>query len=112
MIEELILNYLSAALDIPCHMELPENPSGSFCVVEKAGSDGTDEIPEAVLAVQSYGGTKYEAARLNHRVVQAMAGAGALPQVVSCQCNTDYDFPDTTHKLPRYQAVFQVVYYD
>ena len=34
-----------------------------------------------------------------------------LPEIVSCTLNTDYNFPDTTRKLPRYQAVFEVVHY-
>lgn len=42
---------------------------------------------------------------------QAMLDADTLPEVVSCKLVTDYDFPDTTRKLPRYQAVFELVHY-
>ena len=44
-------------------------------------------------------------------LVQAMLDADTLPEVVSCKLVTDYDFPDTTRKLPRYQAVFELVHY-
>lgn len=47
----------------------------------------------------------------SHRVVQTMLDADTLPEIVSCTLNTDYNFPDTTRKLPRYQAVFEVVHY-
>ena len=110
MIEEIILNYLREN-GFPCFMSVPENPSGNFCVLEKTGSGCDEGIYTATLAVQSYGGTDYEAARLNHRVVQAMQAADTLPEVVSCDLVTDYNFPDTTRKRPRYQAVFSITHY-
>lgn len=110
MIEEIILNYLREN-GFPCFMSVPENPSGNFCVLEKTGSDCDEGIYTATLAVQFYGGTDYEAARLNHRVVQAMQAADTLPEVVSCDLVTDYNFPDTTRKRPRYQAVFSITHY-
>ena len=61
--------------------------------------------------MQSYGKSKFSAAQLNHHVVQAMLDADTLPEVVSCKLVTDYDFPDTTRKRPRYQAVFELVHY-
>ena len=36
----------------------------------------------------------------------------SMPAISSCERNTDYNFPDTTRRLPRYQAVFDLVYYD
>lgn len=110
MIEEIILNYLREN-GFPCFMSVPENPSDNFCVLEKTGSGCEEGIYTATLAVQSYGGTDYEAARLNHRVVQAMQDADNLPQLVRCDLYSDYNFPDTTRKRPRYQAVFGVVHY-
>ena len=112
MIEEIILNYLTAQLTVPCYLSVPENFSGNFYVLEKTGSGCDDGLYQAVLAVQSYGTSDYEAARLNHTVVQTMQAADRLPQVSRCALNTDYNFPDTTRKLPRYQAVFDVVYYE
>ena len=110
MIEEIIQNYLRENA-FPCYMSVPENPSGNFCVLEKTGSGCDAGIYTATLAVQSYGGSDYEAAQLNHHVVQAMQNADTLPEIVSCELNTDYNFPDTTRKRPRYQAVFSVTHY-
>nr|DAP42173.1 MAG TPA: tail completion protein [Caudoviricetes sp.] len=110
MIEEIILNYLRENA-FPCYMSVPEKPSGNFCVLEKTGSSYEDGIFTATLAVQSYGSSDYAAAQLSHRVVQTMLDADTLPEIVSCTLNTDYNFPDTTRKLPRYQAVFEVVHY-
>ena len=110
MIEETIQNYLRENA-FPCYLSVPEKPSGNFCVLEKTGSSYEDGIFTATLAVQSYGSSDYAAAQLSHRVVQTMLDADTLPDIVSCTLNTDYNFPDTTCKLPRYQAVFDVVHY-
>lgn len=110
MIEEIILNYLREN-GFSCFMSMPESPSGNFCVLEKTGSDYAEGIYTATLAVQSYGVSDYEAARLSHRVVQAMQAADTLPEIISCRPVTDYNFPDTTRKRPRYQAVFSVTHY-
>ena len=110
MIEEVILNYLRENA-FSCYMSMPEKPSGNFCVLEKTGSSYEDGIFTATLAVQSYGSSDYAAAQLSHRVVQTMLDADTLPEIVSCTLNTDYNFPDTTRKLPRYQAVIEEVHY-
>lgn len=110
MIEEAILNYLRENA-FSCYMSMPEKPSGNFCILEKTGDSPDEGIYTATLAVQSYGSSDYAAAQLSHRVVQAMLDADTLPELVSCTLNTDYNFPDTTRKLPRYQAVFEVVHY-
>ena len=85
--------------------------------VEKTGSGCEDGIYNATIAVQSYGpaatshdGT-LDAARLNELVKAAMQDADNLPQLVRCDLYSDYNFPDTTRKRPRYQAVFGVVHY-
>ena len=116
MIEEIIQNYLRENA-FPCYLSVPENPSGNFCVLEKTGSSYKDGIFTATLAVQSYGHNACDhdgtlgAAQLNEQIKAAMQAADTLPEVVSCRPVTDYNFPDTTRKRPRYQAVFEVVHY-
>lgn len=112
MIEKILLDYLSDALLVPCYVSMPEKPSGSFCVLEKTGSGPDDGLNHATIAVQSYGTSVLEAAALNLQVIAAMKDAVTLPEISSCDLNTDYNFPDTTRRLPRYQAVFDLVYYD
>lgn len=111
MIEKIILDYLLQN-GFPCYTSVPENPSGNFCVLEKTGSAYKDGLFFATLAVQSYGSSDFAAAQLNHFVVRAMLDADTLPEISSCELNTDYNFPDTARKLSRYQAVFDLVYYE
>ena len=112
MIEQTILDYLTGALDVPVRMQLPENPSGSFVVLQRTGGGSADHLRSALLAVQSYGPTLYDAARLNERVVQAMEAAPeVLDGLAACALNADYSSPDAVRKLHRYQAVCELIYY-
>lgn len=111
MIEETILNYLSDALDAPVSMEVPAASTGRFVVLEKTSTGTTDCIPRATFAIQSYGCSLLEAARLNEQVKQVMEGLTDLDEVSSCRLNTDYNFTDTTTKHYRYQAVYDLVFY-
>ena len=104
MIEEIILNYLRENA-FSCYTSMPEKPSGNFCILEKTGSGYHNGLYSATLAIQSYGSSDYAAAQLSHHVGQAML------EVASCSLDTDYNFPDTTRKRPRYQAVFSITHY-
>lgn len=112
MIEKTILDHISATLQVSCGMERPANAPASFVVVEKTGESRTNGINTAILAVQSYGATFYEAACLNEEVKAAMFSAQALPEIAAVRLNSDYNFTDTDTKRYRYQAVFDVTYYD
>ena len=111
MIEKIVLDYLKDELGIEAMKELPENLPEAFVYVEKTGSSEKNLISGAVIAVQSYAGTRFEAARLNERVIEAMRGLVQLDEVCSVKLNTDYSFPDTDRKRPRYQAVFDITHY-
>ena len=77
MIEKTILDHLASALDVPCSMERPAKEPVSFVLLEKTGNSCTNRVCTAILAVQSYGSTLYEAACLNEDVKRAMNAAAA-----------------------------------
>lgn len=112
MIEKTILDYLSSVLKVPCGMELPENMPASYIVLERTGSSTINRISTAILAVQSYGLSLYEAALLNEQVKIAMLSAVELNSVAAVHLNSDYNFTDTISKRYRYQAVFDITYYE
>lgn len=112
MIELLLLDYLSEQTKTPCYLSVPENASGTFYVLEKTGGSEDEGISGATLAVQSYASTVPEASRANTRAKAALLDAEQLPRIIRCELNTDYNFPDTTHRRARYQAVFEVDYYE
>lgn len=112
MIEKTILDYLSGVLSVPVYLEVPEEPPDSFALLEKTGSSRTNWICAATLAIQSYGPSLYAAAALNEQVKAAMDGAITLDELCAIRLNSDYNFTDTATKRYRYQAVYDVTYYE
>lgn len=112
MIEEIILAQLTAA-GISAGMEIPEGGvTPPFCVVQKTGGGSENHIRRATVAIQSYGASLFDAAALNEQVLSAMAAITGRPEVSACELNSDYNYTDGTKKEYRYQAVFDLVYYD
>ena len=111
MIEKIVYDYLSEALTVPVHLEVPENPPERFVLLEKTGSGREDWVYSATIAVQSWAETLFEAAALNEQVKAAMDEIVRLPEICRCQLNSDYNFTDTATKRYRYQAVFDLVHY-
>lgn len=112
MIEKTILDYLNNTLSVPAYMEVPMKAPGSYVLIEKTGSSEFNHVKEATLAVQSIAPTLYEAATLNETVKAVMDGSISLAAVARARCNSDYNFTDTTTKSYRYQAVYDITYYD
>ena len=112
MIEKLVLDYLSESLDVPVYMEEPENPPKSYLILEKTGSSEANFIASATIAGQSYAERLYKAAQLNQLVKQAMREITNLNSVCRCNLNGDYNFTDTDTKRYRYQAVFDITFYE
>lgn len=110
MIEVVIRKYLMETLGVPVYLEYPENPEDEFIVMEKTG--GTENhIYTAMMAVQSYGESLYDAAVLNGKAISAMLEMAKLNEICKVSLNSDYNFTDTRQKKYRYQAVFDIVYY-
>lgn len=111
MIETIVYDYLTDA-GLSAGMEIPEggiNPP--FVLIERTGGGSEDQLRHATLTLQSYGASMYLAATLNEQVLALMDAIVELPQIAACRLNSDYNFTDTTKKIYRYQAVFDVVHY-
>lgn len=112
MIEKTVLDHLSARLSVPVWMEIPPSPPECFVLLEKTGGRVEESLCYATLAVQSYGKTLWDAMQLNHTVKKAMEQLDELPSICRVELNNDYHFSDPATKRRRYQAVFDVVYYE
>lgn len=113
MIEEIVRDWLIAG-GFSALMEMPEDyPGGSFVLIEKVGSGHRETgLEAATLAIQSYGDSLYDAAALNVRVKARMAELYWQPQICHLECNSDYNYTDEERKRYRYQAVFDLLFYD
>lgn len=108
-IEEYVIAYLGDVLDVHVSGDVPE--MDTFVTVEKTGSNDSRHIRSATIAVQSWAGSRAAAAALNEAVINAMARIAGKPEICRCELNTDYNYPDLTRNKPRYQAVFEIMYY-
>ena len=116
MIELTIKTYLSQRLaeaGIEVGLELPPGKDpAKYVVIEKTGSSKTNRLPNATLAIQSYGPTLYDAASLNESIKTIMEEAVSLDDISKVSINSDYNFSDPDTKRYRYQAIFQIWYYE
>lgn len=118
MIEKIIFDFLKTIMQEPVFMEVPDKapqrPPSTFILVEKTSSAQSDFINTATIAIQSYAPTLYAAATLNERVKDAMlndaTGLAAQNSVYGVDLNADYNYTDTTKKVYRYQAIFDIYY--
>lgn len=117
MIEATIINYLNfrallAFSPISALAEIPEDfPEMPFCIVEKTGGGRKQTISTSTIAIQCYADTRANAAALCEQIVEWMEEIVSLDEVTRCELNSSYNYPDTTRKHQRYQAVFDVVHY-
>lgn len=110
MIEKIVLDYLTTALNVPVYMEAPENAPSEFVVLELVGNQENNRVCSASIAAQSYGASLYDAATLNNDVVIAMDLFNANENIGGCKMASSYNFTDTASKRYRYQSVFDIFY--
>ncbi len=110
MIELTILNYLKHELKVPVYMEEPKNPPEAYVLLEKTGGGKSNHILTATLALQSYGKSLYDAAKLNEEVKTVMERSIAVFNISKASLNSDYNFTDQETKRYRYQAVYNMTY--
>lgn len=111
MIESILLNYLKSELSVPCRLEVQEELP-TYVLIEKTGGSITNRIKSATIAIQSYALSMYEAAQLNEEVITKMLDSVKLDSISRCELNSNYNFTDTAKKHYRYQAVFDLVFFD
>ena len=110
MIEFTVKGYLDRRLDVPVYMELPKEHAKTYVLIEKTGSSSRDHINHATFAVQSVSTRLANAMLLNEIVKEAMQSMTELPEISRVSLNSDYNFTDTEKKIPRYQAVYDLVF--
>lgn len=112
MVEKIYIEHLTDALDVPVYAERPaEDIPDEYVVIDNTGTSKTQHIYSSTVAFQSYGKTLLEAAELNETVIAAVEQSIERNDVVRVALNSAYNFTDTTAKVYRYQAVFDIIHY-
>jgi len=111
LLETILLDYLSEELKVPVYMEVPETPPASYVVIQKTGSNRTNRIDTAMVAIQSIADSLYEAASLNESVKAAMdVFEDVNPEIFRTELNSDYNYTNEETKSRRYQAVYNITF--
>lgn len=110
MIEKTLVDYLNKKLDVPAHTDYQDEKT--FVLIEKAGGSEENYIRSATITIQSYAESTYKASELNEMVKSTMNDIVELDTISRCKLNSDYNYTDTARKRPRYQAVYNLVYFD
>ena len=112
MIEATVRNYLMTALtSVSVYVDVPPEPPACYVVIERTGGREDEHIRNAMLAIQSYGDSMYDAAALHEDVIKAMKSLITLDCISACGLSAEYNFTDRDTKRFRYQAVFDITYY-
>ena len=111
MIDIVILDYVSAALDVPVRMEIPEKRPSRFVVLKRSGRGRENGLESANLFADSYGESLLDALELHEQVKDVLDTLDTLKEVSSAELATDYPLTDTASKQYRYQAVYVIYHY-
>lgn len=110
MIEKTILEHLAKELTVRVGLEEIEKEK-AFVVLEKIGGGESEYIKDSTFAIQSYGASLWESAKLNEEVKKAMDKLVEADEICQVSLNSDYNFTDTEKKRYRYQAVYDITHY-
>ena len=113
MIELITKEWLQTCLpNVPIYVSDEDAKDPQRIVIDRTdGGNIQRHVRTAMLAVQSYGETKLQAAHLHETVLQVMLRMTERPDVSAVSVNSEYNHPDYQRKENRYQAVFNIVYY-
>lgn len=111
MIEITVKQYLDEQLEVEVYAAVPPKHGDVYVTVEKTGGSYDHGMKTATLAIQSHAKTIYDAMQLNERVIRAMLLGLVKQDLISrVELNATYNYTDD--RKPRYQAVFDVVYFE
>jgi len=111
MIELIVKNYLSTKLEIPIVFEHQKNLPKEFILIQKTSGTRENFLNSSTIAIQSYGASMFDAAKLNEKIKNLMYDLITTSDVSSVKLNSDYNFTDTETKRYRYQAIFDIYHY-
>ena len=113
MIEQVVLRYLNESLkETQAYMEVPKDKEEKYVIIEKTGSGVEEHIQSAIFAIQSVADSLLHAAELNEEVKSAMRSICELDEICRAELNSDYNYTDISTKEYRYQAVYDITYYE
>ena len=113
IIEELLYDFLAKNLNANVYIEKPPQPKYPYVLLDRTGGGEVNKgIYQCNIAIQSFDKSLYMTMHLNRDVKKAMERFNDLSQICKCSLNSDYNFTKANTKEYRYQAYYNIVYYD
>lgn len=111
-IESILIDFLNFK-GFRAYGEEPEKPPREYIVIGKVGGGCENHIDSAIMTIRSYSGTMAQAASLNQQVKRLMLYELVnLPEIAGVYLNSDYPQAEPGTKRYRYQAVYDITYYE
>ena len=113
-IEQLVQRTLAKETGYPAFLEEPPAPRPPrYFLAARLGSSEENHISRVRLAVQSYAPSLAGAMALNRGAYGVLKDTLiADPAVCRVSLVSDYDFTDTATARHRWQAIYEITYYD
>lgn len=113
-IEQLVRTTLEGITAYPAYLEEPPAPRPErYYLTARLGRSEENHISRARLALQSYAPSLAGAMALNREAYNIMKDLLlGDPAVSRVSLVSDYDFTDTATKRYRWQAIYEITYYD
>lgn len=112
-IEIFLRDFFNEKIDTPVYLEKPDGLTQPFVVIDVTGvREMGPGVYYATAALQSYAHSKYEACELNRTVMAAAEQLRDCMEIGGASLDTYTPFNDLVRKIYRYQAVYNIVFYD
>ena len=111
MIELIVKEYLSKQLDVPIVFVHQNNLPKQFILIQKTSGKRENFLNSSTIAIQCYGASLFEAAKLNEKIKNLMYDLITVSEVSNVSLNSDYNHTDLETKAYRYQAVYDIHHY-
>lgn len=111
-IEARVRDYLSDKSDVPVFTEIERSMPAEYWLIQKTGGNSSEQLSRATLAIRSISQSMSAAADLNEQLKALMKDIPTHENISKCTLNSDYNYTNTNKIEYRYQAVFDLTYYD
>ena len=112
-IEKFLFDFFNEKMDTPAYLEKPNGLTMPFTVIDVTGiREMSPGVYFATAALQSYSHSKFEAEELNRAVMETAESLRDCMEIGGASLDTYTPFTDVTRKMYRYQAVYNIVFYD
>ena len=105
-VEAAVVAHLSS-LGFECYADVPADPPGSYCTVDRTGGTHSEHVDDATVTVDCVAPTRYEASELALAVDAAMESLVSKPRI----CRVDkQSIQNLSHIIAGMEGLYRCIY--